>query len=359
MSLTFSNSHMWASCSASKSPSPAEFGGIAGPVSEERQEGTAFAWVCAGLIRGDATSSADYAGEIAPNGWPIDEAMARHAGDYHAIVTRHGAALAEQDCTLWGGLVNGRPDAYATEASDVLHVYEAKYGRRIHEPYGNTQLLLAAIALRRPHHRLFSLEIFQPRPFHPGGAHRKSVIDAVELQTWHDHLYNAARATLDKHPAAVPGLHCDFCDRRGVCSGLANNIYAQYEIFADTRRAGRMSGVEIGAELKFLKMAEKLIKARLTGVEAEAEGRTKRGDFVQDWYLEPETGNRVWTAPSALIGALTGCDPFHKPKQKSPAELEKEGANPETVKKLTVAPYIGHKLRPHNPQKIAKIFGDK
>lgn len=352
--LTFSNSFLWANCAASVHPHPAPVP-IEAERSEAAQEGEAAAWLANLVLRGTAASPAEAEGEHAPNGWPIDYEMIRHVSSYVELVTRHGPVEAEQDVELWGGVVRGRPDAHTVGSSDVLRMYELKYGYRIVEPHGNTQLLLGAMALVQPHHRLVSLEIFQPRPVHANGPHRKWVLNRDELAGWENDLHQRMKAVFEDRPVATVGDQCDYCPRRAACHALASAVYADSEKIRSEHRARQLTAAEIGAELVFLEDAQKRLSARHEGIRAEMRARIKAGEHIPQWLLEPKHGNRTWRADAAIISALTGCE-AHKRVLKSPSELEKEGANPEVVAALCERPFRGHELARWDEKKIERMF---
>ncbi len=354
--LTFSNSFLWSQCAASVHPHPA-------PVplelerSEAQQEGEAAAWLANAVLRGTAGSTAEFEGETAPNGWPIDHAMIRHVQAYCDLVRCHGAVEAETELEIFDGRVRGRPDSHTVGNGDVLRIYELKYGYRIVEPQGNSQLLCAAIALAQPHHRLISLEVFQPRAVHANGPHRKWVINQDELQSWKVRLFSAAHRVLDARPVATVGDQCEFCDRRAACHALGMAVYADAERVRSEHRARKLTGDEIGRELAFLKEADRRLKARLSGIEAEANARAKR-EFIPGWLFDSQVGNRAFDVEPRVVQMLTGINPY-KEVLKTPAEMEREGANPETIALLSKRPFIGFKLRPWDVKKVEKAFEEQ
>lgn len=354
--LTFSNSFLWANCAASVHPHPAPV-----PIETERSdaqlEGEAAAWLANLVLRGSAASTAEAEGETAPNGWPIDYEMIRHVQTYCDLVRRHGPVESERDVELWDGRVRGRPDTHTVGNGDVLRLYELKYGYRIVEPQGNTQMLLGAIAFAEPHHRLFSLEVFQPRAAHANGPHRKWVLNADELNDWRHDLHRAMTEVFADRPIAAPGAQCEFCARRAACHALAASNYQAIDRIRSEHRARQLTATEIADELRFLEMAERLLKARAQGIRTEAHARIRAGEFVPGKCLDARYGNRALTLPPEQVRILTGIEPF-KQVQKSPAELEKEGANPDVIAIMTTRPFSGFELTDWNPKKIGKMFDD-
>lgn len=360
MSLTFSNSNLWVNCAQSCSAAPAvqhDGVSISPPKSDPALEGEAADWLANMVLRGDASSAAEGAGETAPNGWPIDAAMVTHVQKYCDIVRRHGPVVPQHDVTLWGGKVRGRPDAHPVDdGGEVLRVYELKYGWKVVEVTETRQLILAAIALQKPHHRLFSLEIFQPRPFHPDGPYRKWVVGLQGLEAFSNVLQRAADAAAEPKPEASPGHHCTdaYCPRASVCSTLAENIYRVFEVISSRRQQKRMSAAEIGAEKDFLELASALLKARTTGINAELEARIPR-EFIPGWVLEPGVGHREWTAPPARRQMLLGIDPY-KQVELSPAEAESAGASPDVVKLMSQPKQLAAKLKKFDAKKVERAF---
>ncbi len=358
MTLTFSNAVRWVPCS--QAASPAMNSPIPREKSELALEGEAWAWMVAGVLAGDAASCAEFDGEHSPDGFPINGEMIRHGQRYVEIVTRHGEPIrVEQDVTVFGGLVRGRPDAACVSDGDRLYVYDGKYGFKLVEPQENYQLLLAAMAFVLPHHRLISMEIFQPRPYHPAGQHRKWVIDQDELRRWENHLYARALATVPSRehtPQAVAGDHCDHCPRRASCPTLDANVYRQYEMISSPHQARPIGPVDLGERLKFLHSARKLLAASITGTEAEIEGMIKSGVFVPGWAREPSEGHAEWTVDAALIKMLTGVDPSET-TLKTPAALIREGASEIAVKAITRRPSRGLRLVEANSKLAERIFG--
>lgn len=352
--LTFSNSSLWTACAQSVHPEPSiHKPGIAKMQDDARREGEAADWLANMVLRGDASCAADGLGETAPNGWPIDEAMVRHIQEYIEIVSRHGPVMSQTDVTLFGGKVTGRPGSHTVDG-DVLRIYELKYGYKIKESHGNTQLLLGAIAFVQPHHRLISLEVFQPRPHHPNGKHRKWVLDQQELEQWRQWFIRCIDMVYQPKPMAAPGDQCNYCDRRAGCHALMANIYASYELITTNHKAQPLPAAELGFELNFLESLQKMVKARLSGTETEAELRAKKGEFIPGRLFDEEYGNRAWLPGMTpeLRGVLTGVDPYKK-VEKSPAEMEKEGAN---VDHLAKAPFVGMKLKRFDGKKVERRF---
>lgn len=362
MTLTFSNSPLWANCAASTSPRRAGFDAPAPEPTEAQQEGVAAAWMADAVLRGSAASCAEFEGEQAPNGWPVDYAMMRHVQGYVDTVRKHGPAYSETRLTLWNGLVQGQPDAHILNTpGGTLRLWDFKYGYRVVEPQDNPQLLLPAIALVQPYHTLITMAIYQPRALHPGGIYRKWTIDRADLERHEQRLHAAAIATMDERPRASCGHQCTFCPRNrpSDCPTLAMNLAAQYELMSSTRRGVKLTPAELAAQLDFLDTTAALLKACRTGAEAEAEGRIQADEQIMGWCMAPRAANRVITAKPEVVRALTDLDPFQEPKLKTPAQLEREGAHPVIIDSISHTPFAGYELKRWNPATVLKAFKEK
>lgn len=326
--LTFSNAGDWVLCSASASE-PEGLEPVETEMTETRLEGQAAHWLANLALRGDGgAGTMDGLGETAPNGVPVDEAMARHVAAYAEIVGRHGRVVVERDVTLWGGKVRGRPDAAVTDDQEYLRVYELKYGYQVVEPQGYPQLLLGALAhVDWGRHRIISLEVYQPRAPHPSGPHRKWVLDVEELRRWDAWLAGRANAALVRSPTATPCEVCARCARRAGCHALRADIFAAAAALESSRPLRPLEAHELGLELLLLERLSKGLEARLSGTRAEALARATR-EFIPGYEVRTDLGDRDWLeeVTPARVKLMTGVEPF-KQVRKSPAEIEREGGN--------------------------------
>jgi hypothetical protein len=359
MGLTFSNSHLWTKCQQACSPRTADMLPAKTETTTELQrEGTAAEWLARTVLAGELTAE-ELIGRQAPNGVVIDAVMARHIEGYIEVVSRHGKPRVEVEASLFGGLVNGRVDGVSTEAEDVLHIYDLKYGYRIVEPHTNSQLLLGALHFAKPHHRIISMEIYQPRAFHPGGIHRKWVIDMAELLRWGNELQERAKhiAAADR-PIAVPGKYCGDCPRASGCSTLLMNNYEAFELVsANFKHATPRTVTELGALGDWLEVAAEMIDAKRKGIRAEIEATIESGSPVPGWVVDVAAeGKREWLVGAAHRRLALGIDPF-KRVELSPAEMEKAGADPKLVKEITQKGRPGRRLMQFATSAVAAVFG--
>lgn len=364
MSLTPSTAHLWTKCALSAvflraggvvdgpiAPEPDE------KVSDARREGVAADWIATGVLNGDAASAAEFDGETAPNGWIVTPDMVRHVQGYVDFCRSRGRVVNSQVPISIPALhIRGRADAQCTADSPVLEVIELKYGFQIVDAVWNAQLLCEAIALfdDTKHDRVI-MWVYQPRPYHPEGKARKWELSAEELTTAYHWLASKSAAALAPNPVGTPGAQwCGNCEGRGRCEALTRAVYTIF----DTVRGERLEKLDpaaIGAQLTFADAAFDLVKAYRSGVEAEVTGRMRRGEFIPGHMFDQQLKDREFVAPMSEIFAKTGITPF-KMVPRSPAEMEKEGADPEIINTMVTRKPGAVRLVPATPKTFGKMF---
>jgi hypothetical protein len=359
--LTAHTSPIWANCALAGSyncgsgrPAPID-PDVDAEKSEAQREGIAAEWVAQQVLRGDAGSPHEMLGEQAPNGWLITSEMVAHATTYCDLVQSHGVPVEVEKPMQIGDLISVRADAHAVTIDGVLNIYDLKYGRRVVEDY--TPLICAAVALWSHGLREARLTIFQPRPYHPDGPVRTMVLSAADVGDWRHMLTSLAHAALAPDAVGRPGSWCTDCAGIGPCYAAQKTVYAMFETLEDGRGV-QLTPAQLADELKFLKLAEALVKARKGALDAEAVARMKRGEYVPNQWLEPRLGNRQFHVSMQTVEQLTGIHPY-KQVPLSPAELEAEGALTHIVELLTSRPDAGVKLAPLTQKTFERMFGKR
>lgn len=363
MSLTPSTAHLWTRCALSASVlRGAVTSGPAAPspdksVSEARREGVAADWIANGVLKGDAASADEFDGETAPNGWIVTPDMVRHVQGYVDFCRSRGAVVrAQVPINIPALHIRGIADAQAITTGDTLEVIELKYGYQIVDAVWNAQLLCEAIALydETKYDRVI-MWVYQPRPYHPEGKARKWELTHDELVTAYHWLASKAAAALAPEPIGTPGAEwCGNCEGRGRCEALTRAVYTIF----DTVRGQRLESLDAaaaGAQLTFAKKALDLVKAYESGIEAEVAGRMRRGEFIPGHMFDQQLKDREFTVPLSEIYAKTGIAPF-KMVPKSPAEMEKEGADPDIVNTLVTRKPGAVRVVPASPKTFGKMF---
>lgn len=319
---------------------------------ESAREGTAAHWVVEQALR----NLGDMLDDTAPNGVPIDDDMITHAQAYVDTVPDFGVYVefnanwyATRDIEIAVRL----DAAWFDEARDTLHIRDYKYGYRIVNAEGNSQLLAGAVGVVRKlaaEGRTFSnatrinMALFQPRPYHPEGPHREWEVSLGELVALHD----AMVAQLQQLPSdtLATGEHCEHCPGAvaGTCPAYLRAVNNAVDV------ATRGSPIElplaaVGRDLIVLKRAAAMLKQRLDFAEDIAK-RALTADVaaLPGWSLEPQQSNAAWTISAEELQRLTNADVLVAPKLVTPAEARRRGVAEDIVAANTKRTLTGHKL---------------
>lgn len=331
------------------------------PETDEAREGTCAAWLAEQSIRRGCAPT-DMIGEAHSNGWVVTPDMAHHIAGYVRLLRSYGGELDVERKVALNDLIEGTPDAFGVVANSELRVDDLKYGMLPVEVYENPQVVIYAAALLRFMSargviiRKIRLGIYQPRTWHPLGVHRTWTLWPEELMRRARLIEEAGWKTQDTNALATPGAHCRYCEAASICSAVTNAVYDATHHMHNAE-ARQMTAAEMATELDFLETAEAMFKARRETVRFEAEERIRRGEAVPGWMIEQGRGQRRWKADEATVALLTGVDPVEG-KMVTPAELERRGADPEIVAKLTETPFTKARLMKMPAGYIAAKFGE-
>jgi hypothetical protein len=328
--------------------------------SDSRLEAAAAYWLAREVMFAGLAWADVQLGMKAPNGWAIDAEMIGHTVAFCEYVEGFNGHRLESDVMKLGDHIAGPSNhVICLVVGGIVHVIGYKYGWRVVEVEENAELMCVGVSMSMaisggPHP--IRLHVYQPRPYHPEGIARTWDIQAHDVMFWGQRLVSwAADAEgMDHAPQGTPGAHCRDCDGRASCHALAASVYAMHDTVTDGRM-GQMSPVQLAAELDFLERAQEMLKARIAGVEAEAESRIG-SEFIPGWEMATKTGQRVWTNAPGQRQVILGILPF-KSVEMSPAEMERAGASKELVKGMTTNPPKGSELRRVNLKAIKKVFG--
>lgn len=352
-----SSSHRWSKCAAYPSfaaqyPEP--------PETDEAREGTCAAWLAQVCLTGDASSPFDLVGRSHKNGWLVTEEMAADITGYVSLIHKRGGTTScENEVRLSSDPdIAGTLDISATRSDKpVLYVDDLKYGRKIVEVRGNTQLIIYAAAELRKYpagtFNLVQLGVYQPRAFHPHGTYRKWVIDVADLVARADAIIEAGRRCNEDKPLATPGAWCDHCPALTRCAAAAATGYAAMALVQSIEHRD-MTALELSHELTFLSWAEDIISARRKAVTAEGEARAKR-EHIPGYHMQQGQGNRVLTVDAGWISFLTGIDATVT-KPATPAELLRRGVVAALVDAVSHRPALKMKLVPFSEDDIEAAF---
>lgn len=323
-------------------------------------EGTAAAWAAETVINGDATCIADMVGKVHKNGVEIDIDMERHLDPYIALAYSRLQPQAEiyGECPVTPEVkIAGTSDLQSWSSPDDFHIDDLKYGYGIVEP---TTLQLTAYALlayaRGIRAARWHLGIYQPRAVHHQGTYRVATYSLAEMEAQISALFQAAQIAAGNVHTATPGDQCNHCRGAAKCAALTHTVYAMWSPL-QSRAYLDPTAQQIADELAMLGQMESLVGARKAAVEAEAQERLRRQQFVPGWAMMPRKGQRKFKHPIDTIRAMTGIDPTVT-SICTPAELERRGADPALVSRLAETPTVGYKLAPYDARAIGALFGE-
>jgi hypothetical protein len=324
------------------------------------EEGTAAAWAAECVINGDASTITDMVGRVHKNGVEIDPDMDRHLTGYVALARSRIDAKAEvygEVAVAPGIMIAGTSDLQSWSSPQDFHIDDLKYGYKIIEP---TTLQVAAYALlayaRGVRAERWHLGIYQPRAVHHAGIYRTATFTLAQIEAQVSALWSAAQQIATGDRTARPGPQCANCLGAAKCEALTHSVYSTWQPL-QSRTYTDPTPQQLADELAMLRRMEELIDARLAAVEAETQQRLNAGKFVPGWAMMPRKGQRKFKYPATIIEALTGVDPSTKGVC-TPAELERRGADPAVVARLSETPTVGYKLAPYDNRAIGALFGE-
>lgn len=358
MQLRPSAAHIWTKCPANPlmaSRAPEEAPG------DPAREGTCAAWVAEMVLTGEAATTVDLIGKNHSNGWLVEPDMTHRIQKYVDLVRSYGGTIHTERKVELNGHIKGTPDAYAILAADaILRVDDLKYGYGIVEPYRNPQIsiyagaILRYLAARGVTIRQVVIGVYQPRAWHPAGIHRTWATTPEDLMAYVHQIEAAGDLAQAPDPVAKPGAHCEYCPAAATCPAVTAANYRVYDMLCASQQR-HMTALEMAEELAFLAEADDMLQGRIKALHAEAKARMGRGEHIPGWHMEQGAGQRRFIKSAAIIRAMTGINP-EVPKMVTPSELERMGANPAIVKRLTETPRTAPRLAPVRANHFKNLF---
>lgn len=291
-----------------------------------REEGTAIHWVAEQLIaHGGIMDRPD----VAPNGVELTDELIDAAQFYVDVLVRDqpdmnqwhieeqlSAPSIHPDC-------GGTPDAFSFRAASAPEILlrDLKGGFRPVEVFPNWQMIgyLSAIVDAYPwlHEHgetaVVEFSIVQPRAYHKDGpvrTHRMLIRDAWNYV---QQLSNAAHRTQDG--PAVAGPQCDDCAARASCS-VAHAAGMRALEIAGEPDVHDLPVAAIDYELLRIEDALRMLEARKTGLEAQAQVMMRKGAVFPHWEMQRTVGRLKWhdEAQAMVIAENMGID-IRKPSK--------------------------------------------
>lgn len=308
--------------------------------SEDSADGDAAHWVNA--------QHSPTVGMRAPNGVLVTEAMLHGRGLWHKAAIATGVQQWHVEERLpphatFGANVWGTPDLWGFNGR-VLHVLDYKFGRDAVEVFENWQLIvyvaliLAAIDARDldvPVH----MTIVQPRGYHREGPVRHWYLpQASDLRAYWNILRNAAEQAIS-NPKGTPGTHCRHCPGRHSCQALQSATWLRVDHAGDAV-PNELRPHELAYELREVRRSIKMLQARATGLEAQAESIIMSGQRVPGFAMQPNKPRERWVIPVEqvkLYGQAFGL-PLTKEEPITPQQARDLGAPAAIVNALSERP---------------------
>lgn len=296
----------------------------------------------------------DVAAALAPFGLkPIDGVIESAVG----ITRIHPQCWGTPDYRAWvpGHLRGGRP---------LLMLWDLKYGHRDVGVYQNWQCV-AYVAGCLEATNLSDLEvdvevrIAQPRSYHRDGPVRRWAFPASDIRALVNIASNAAHEALGDNPKANVGPECRDCRARHACPTLQRAAASACDESGKAQPFD-LSPAALGVELRYLKRAEVLLKARISGLEEQAVALQRQGKSVPHWRIEHGSGRRKWAKPVAevlALGSMFQIDLAKPTEPITPVQAVAKGLPEALLATFTDQPRGAAALVPDDGSTARRIFG--
>lgn len=339
--------------------------------SPKRAEGTAAAWVAAQVLHGVCVS----AGQLAPNGVAVTAEMLDGADLYADAVRR---VLAPEDMHVEEHMrapsihaeAMGDADVWGVEPdTNVLHVFEYKFGHRYVDEFENWQGAAYAIAaydsLAYPDYKneqtqLVEFTVVQPRYFGPRPQVRTWRTSMVELRGMRNQLAHAAEVAQRPDPPTRVGSYCRTCDARHACWTLLNSATAEAE-YTGIATPFALDIHQASHELRLIEKASGILDARANALKIEITAALARGERSRHYQLSRTQPREAWKADSvdSILGAaaLLGVTVAKPTALITPNQARKAGLPASLVDSATHRPLGELTLAPIDTNAARKAFG--
>lgn len=348
------------------------------PDTPEAAEGTAGHWVFEQFF-----ADCDVrVGELAGNGVPVSEEMIAGADLYVSTIDDDLAAegltrphlFIERRLAIPAIHPNnwGTPDTwFYTSRGRRLYVYDYKFGHEFVDAFENWQVVDYASGIIDHLAELMQnnaavidqgieiiFRVIQPRNYDREGPVRTWRVRGSDLRAMWNKLSSAAENAHEPLPVATTGAQCKNCVGRAACTAIQRKGYEAVELSLRSTPSP-LPAHALAVELAILQDAEKRLKARMSGLEAEAFSRIQRGELVPGYGLEQGVARERWTLPPEQVvnmGVALGVN-VAKPGVLTPAQARKVGMSAEVVAAFTERPRGALELARIDNTRLAKVFG--
>lgn len=333
-----------------------------GEVSQSQQEGLICHAAAQKLFKGEAVT------DVAPE---LLEAATEYYDEVIQYCTAHGVPLADlhvesrQYVPGYSGWY-GIPDAWCVAFIDglkVLKIWDAKFGHRIVDPFEHWPMIIYGFSIVEAFQvppDIIEPTVVQPRAFAPGGTVRKWAMTYDELVMYRRQVNDTMIEVVGSKPPCTTGTWCKTCNARAGCDTLQQVSYDGLDFVSDMS-THNLTGHSLGVELRLLRRAEEMIKARLSGLEEQALYELREGKHVTFFDVTSGTGRERWrkgvpTEQIIMMGNMLGVDCRKPVELDTPAQLKKKGIDPAVIAEYSEKPPTGLKLVEVTEKDVAQIF---
>lgn len=206
----------------------------------------------------------------------------------------------------------GTPDFWVFDKPKMtLHLPDFKFGHQLVDPFENYTLIEYTVGI------LDELEIngyddqsvtivfyiIQPRSYHRDGPVRRWEVKASDLRPLINILEEAEHKAASGDGPCVVGPECLHCSARRACETNQQAVYTMKDIIGQPIPTP-LNNDELAIELRMVQDLYDIVKARKTGLEAQAEETIQQGGTVEGCAIEPGRGSKKWTVPASEVFAL-------------------------------------------------------
>lgn len=350
-----SNAGVWFHCAGS--PTVSEPFYTKQPDSDAKKEGVCAHWVLELLAKEQPVKE----GDLHDNGKMVTDDMIEHAEGLLEMLPPLRPEDVEKRFTcddLWPGMVGKADIAFDMDSELVLVDY--KYGHAPVDAFENEQLMVTAAALADPaRHKTIRMIVYQPRCFRGDGPVSEWAIDYSRFSTQYlPRVKEAVKEANGPNPDVNTGSHCRNCVGKHACKAL----HATSMSIVDMTQAAsilELPAEALGRELATLQDAQERLKARVTGLEQQAQLALEKGQTVAGFQLVNAVGNLSWVAPKDKVlqlGDLLGVDLRKAEEPITPTQAINAGVDEATVKGIAKRASKGVELKRIKLNKLKEVF---
>lgn len=259
----------------------------------------------------------------------------------------------------------GTPDCWALSAG-TLYIFDYKFGYGQVDVFENWQLIEYAAGILEHCEargegivRHVQMCIVQPRGFHRDGPVRTWNVTVETLRGYFDILEDAEAEAMKPDALCKPSPECTDCAGRHACEALQTASLRTVDLLG-SNVPHALPPEALGSELRLLKHSAKLLDARITGLEAEAEAQLRSGKRIPYFMLGESVSRKRWTKPAdeiVKLGELLEID-LTKPQEViTPTQAFKKGVPESLLATFSETPRGGMKLIADDGKQARKLFG--